>query len=569
MSGVVAVMSSDRGDLERIRGSVERGTDVVSTIDAASTMAMFESDSVLVCSHDRVDQALTTFQVGESPPIVVLGDPAKVVADPRITYIARRTLPPDLLRPLLKCLVDRHPIHSYADTSPHDPIEARRVQQAFAASRRLAGASDLGTTEQITADAVLELVDADRAYCFFHDADDGALWSEAKLRSATGDDRRATKGLVGWSARTGLPSRTSHAAQDPRWSPDVDDPEPTAQLLVHPIVGNDGQVHAILCAARRARRSEFGDTEAQLLARFAALAAPLLDTLSIHVQSQAIIDEAAGDPGIFRKEALEAQVLPKWGDVVRVSPSWISWAYWVLVLLLIGSAVFVAVGRVATYSTGPAVVSAKSHSAVTARTSGNIASVEHVAGDPVSAGDVIARLDDTEQRAAVDRLAREFENQLRNHMLDQSDAAADSSLRELRLQLESARTDLDQRTLRAKVDGVVGDVLVHPGQAVQPGDVIASVGGGEGGLELIALLPGEDRPQLAPGMQVRFELAGYRYVYRTVTIDSVSSDVLSPAAARLTLGPELASEVQLTGPVVLVRAKLPSTEFEADGRTLQ
>jgi hypothetical protein len=74
MSGVVAVMSSDRGDLERIRQAVERGTDVVSTIDAASTMAMFESDSVLVCSHDRVDQALQTFPVGESPPIIVLGD---------------------------------------------------------------------------------------------------------------------------------------------------------------------------------------------------------------------------------------------------------------------------------------------------------------------------------------------------------------------------------------------------------------------------------------------------------------------------------------------------------------
>src|SRR5262249_34668263 len=116
---------------------------------------------------------------------------------------------------------------------------------------------------------------------------------------------RATKGLAGWSARTGLPSRTSQAGRDPRWSADIDDPDPTSQLLVQPVVGSDGQVHAVLVAMRRGRRSEFGDTEAALLARFGTLAAPLLDTLSIHVQSQAILEEAAGDPGIFRKEALE------------------------------------------------------------------------------------------------------------------------------------------------------------------------------------------------------------------------------------------------------------------------
>jgi membrane fusion protein (multidrug efflux system) len=567
MSGVAAVVSSDPRDAERIRRAVGSGLEVVATIDPAATMAMFDTDAVLIVSDDRLAAALQAFPPDEAPPIVVIGEPAGVPPDTRIAHVFRRQLPPELVRPLLRCLVDRHPIHSHGEQAPHDPVEARRVQQAFAASRRLAGASDLGTTEQIAADAVLELVDADRAYCLFHDADDGALWSEAKLRSATGDDRRAIKGIAGWCARTGLAARTSNAAQDPRYSPDVDDPEPSAQLLVQPVVGADGQVHAVLVAVRRARRSEFGDTEAGLLARFGELAAPLLDTLSIHVQSQAILEEAAGDPGIFRKEAIEAQTLPKWGDVVRVSPSWISWAYWLLVALLLGSVAFVAFGRVSTYSSGPAVVRSKARSVINARTGGTVASVERTPGDPVSAGEVIARLDDTDQRAAVDRLTREFESQLRNHMLDTSDPGAESSLRQLRLELETARTDLDQRVVRAKADGVLGDVRVHPGQHVEPGDIIASLVEGAGALEVYALLPGEDRPQLAPGMSLRFELAGYRYAYRTLTIDSVSSDVLSPGEAKRTLGPEVAEDLPLTGPVVLVKAKLPTADFEADGRT--
>ena len=89
------------------------------------------------------------------------------------------------------------------------------------------------------------------------------------------------------------------------------------------------------------------------------------------------------------------------------------------------------------------------------------------------------------------------------------------------------------------------------------------------GLEVIALLPGEDRPQLAPGMTVRLELIGYRYVYQSFTIASVSADVLAPNEARRVLGAEVADSLQLTGPVALVRGKLSADEFVVDGRTLR
>jgi GAF domain/HlyD family secretion protein len=564
MSGVIAVVSSDGADLERVRRAVGTSLEVIATVDAVAVVAQFESDAVLVVSADRVAATLAAFGAEQPPPVVVFGEPAAVTPDPRIAHVARRAMPPDQLRALLKCLVDGHPIHSHADTAPHTPVEARRVQLAFAASRRLAGASELQSTEQIAADALLELVDADRAACLFHDVDDGALWSETKLRSPTGDDRRATAGLAGWSARTGLPARSNRVGDDPRWFGDIDDPDPTSQLLAHPIVGADGHCHAVLVAVRRARRSEFGDTEAALLARFAGLAAPLLDQLSIHVQSQAILEEAAGDPGIFRKEAMEAQNAPKWGDVVRVSPGWLSWAYWLLVVLLIGSSVFVTVGTIPTYSSGIAIVHSRSRTMLTARTGGNVTAVEIGPGEKIAAGGVIARLDDTEQRAAVDRLGREFDTQLRNHMMDPGDNGATNAVLSLRQELDAARTALEQRLIRAPADSLIGEVRVQPGQLVNPGDIVA-VALGSGGFEVIALLPGSDRPQLAPGMALRFELIGYRYNYRSLTIDSVSPDVLSPSEAKRVLGPEIGSDLPVTGPVVVVKAKLPTAEFEADG----
>jgi hypothetical protein len=109
---------------------------------------------------------------------------------------------------------------------------------------------------------------------------------------------------------------------------------------------------------------------------------------------------------------------------------------------------------------------------------------------------------------------------------------------------------------------------VRAGQHVEPGDVAASIVDGKGGLDVIALLPGEDRPQLAPGMDLRLELTGYRYAYQGLTIDSVSPDVIAPAEAKRVLGTEVAEGLQLPGSVVIVRGRLARPDFEdADGRT--
>lgn len=69
-------------------------------------------------------------------------------------------------------------------------------------------------------------------------------------------------------------------------------------------------------------------------------------------------------------------------------------------------------------------------------------------------------------------------------------------------------------------------------------------------------------------MTLRLEVTGYRYVYQSFSIESVSSDVIAPSEARRVLGAEVADSLQITGPVAVVRGRLPAAAFVVDGRTL-
>jgi multidrug resistance efflux pump len=124
--------------------------------------------------------------------------------------------------------------------------------------------------------------------------------------------------------------------------------------------------------------------------------------------------------------------------------------------------------------------------------------------------------------------------------------------------------------VRAPAAGVVSDVRVRVGQRIAPGQSILALVRGSvnpSHPEVVALLPGEYRPLLKPGMPLRLELQGYRYAYQHLIVDSVGDEVVGPAEARRSLGDEVADAVQLTGPVVKVSGHLESDTFEAEGKT--
>ena len=530
-------------------------------LTSSSAFALQDSASGAAVIISSAAQASVVLDRAGATPVVVIGELGHV--DPRAAYVARHGLPGEVLAQLLEALVGR-PAPTPALEPARNAEEARGAQRAFTASRKLAAAGSLAETEALAIDALLELMSAERAQCLFCD-DEWALWSQAQLDSR-GDERRAVAGLTGFAARTHRQVVVERAGADLRWVAALDDPpgDGSERVAVQPVVSSSGEVHGVLVVSRGGRRTPFSIAELATFERFAQLLSPFLDQMSVHASEQSLIVDESAD-GMFRTEAMLAQEAPQRGALVRLSPRWVGWTYYLVIGLLVAFAVFVTLAKVSTYSTGPALLRASAKLELVTRTSGNVSRLEVDIGDAVEVGTIVARLDDGPQRAALARAEREFAAELRNHMLEPADAGAESAVRQRRQELHAARAALEERLVRSPGRGVVTEVRARPGQRVEPGDLVAAMVDGESPLEVIALLPGSDRPQLAAGMTMRVEISGYRYAYQSLLIDSVSADVLGPAEARRVLGPQVKESVSLGGPVVLVRGRLAGAEVAIDG----
>ncbi len=241
--------------------------------------------------------------------------------------------------------------------------------------------------------------------------------------------------------------------------------------------------------------------------------------------------------------------------------------YRLLLAVLVATLLFSVLGTVREYASGPAVVRLGGRTDLRATDSGTVSEVLAARGEKIAAGQVLIRLHGAQEAAGLSRIEQEIELQLVNRLRDPSDTAAERSLLSLRAERELARSRVSERELRAPAAGVVEDVRAHPGQPVAPGQVLVTLAGPGGERTVIALLPGEYRPQLKRGMDLRMELQGYRYAYQSLTLAEVGEEVVGPAEARRYLGEEIADAATLDGPVVLVTARLPSLTFEAEGKT--
>ena len=103
---------------------------------------------------------------------------------------------------------------------------------------------------------------------------------------------------------------------------------------------------------------------------------------------------------------------------------------------------------------------------------------------------------------------------------------------------------------------------------IAPGDPLMTVVDGAAAAEVIALLPGGDRPELRAGMELRLTLDGHGSSEIRAVIDEVGSQVIGPHEARRTLGAGIGDALRITGPVVVVRARLASGSFESGGDRL-
>jgi membrane fusion protein (multidrug efflux system) len=278
------------------------------------------------------------------------------------------------------------------------------------------------------------------------------------------------------------------------------------------------------------------------------------------------LDEKPSD--IFREEALQYHVAYRAeGDLLRISPAWTRWAYWLLVGVLGAGALYSIFGTVYEYASGPAVVRLEDRTDLTARSAGTVSDVLVHPGQHVVQGDLLVRFYLAQEGAELDRIQHEFDLHLIKILRDPSDQAARQALTSLRAQRELAQAHLEERSVRAPQDGVVSDIRIRPGQHLNPGDMVLTMVGAEARCVVVAMLPGQYRPLLRPGMGIRLELVGFKYAYRELMIDAIGDEVVGPSEVRRYLGQDLADTVSVQGPVVLVQAHLPSTTFIANGRS--
>jgi membrane fusion protein (multidrug efflux system) len=270
---------------------------------------------------------------------------------------------------------------------------------------------------------------------------------------------------------------------------------------------------------------------------------------------------------LFRQEALQHYAEYRaHGNLLRLSPRWAAWAYGLLVAVLVVGALYAVFGTVYEYASGPAIVRIEGRTDLTARAAGTVADVLVRPGQRVAEGELLVRFYLSQEGAELDRIQHEFDGQLVKILRDPADQAARQALTSLRAQRELAQAHLEERSVRAPQAGVVSDIRIRRGQHLDPGDRLLTMVGAEARCAVVALLPGQYRPLLRPGMALRLELTGFKYAYRELQIDSIGDELVGPSEVKRYLGQDLADTVAVAGPVVIVQAHLPTSTFVANHR---
>ena len=284
-------------------------------------------------------------------------------------------------------------------------------------------------------------------------------------------------------------------------------------------------------------------------------------------------DPAAGPEGLklqgdlFRQEALAHHLsASEEGRLLRISPSWMTWTYWLLLVTLAAGGVILVLGKAPVYESGPAVLRVGGAVPMVSPVEGTIESIDAVPGQRLSEGQVVVRFRAEREKAHLQMIEGEFELQLLARLRNPADETSGRELRRLRPELERARAAVAQTLVRAPREGALQDVRFGPGAFLRAGDPLLSVVPIRPEYTVIAFLPGHALPQLAEGMPVRLRVTGYAYAYVSTSIQALGQQVIGPTEARRYLGPDIGDTVELTGPVVMVRCLLREGSFLASER---
>ncbi|HEY2029475.1 MAG TPA: HlyD family efflux transporter periplasmic adaptor subunit [Myxococcales bacterium] len=271
----------------------------------------------------------------------------------------------------------------------------------------------------------------------------------------------------------------------------------------------------------------------------------------------------------FRAEALQSyrQRLVH-GEVLRLSPAWVDRTYWILVAALMTATVYVSIGTVNQYASGPAVIRIDDRIDLTFPMDGVVKEVRVQPGQHVAKGDLLVRLDDRSEGAELDSARREFDLELVQRLHERG-PPRNTSLSPLLAKLSLTGANLRARSLRAPDAGTIADVRLRPGHRISAGEVVLSVVRDDASFSMIAVLPGRDRPLLRVGQPMLFEISGFADARQRVPISEIGDEVVGPGEVKRFLNPEMSDAFVVPGPSVLVTGSLSAGAFHLEGRRLR
>jgi biotin carboxyl carrier protein len=337
-------------------------------------------------------------------------------------------------------------------------------------------------------------------------------------------------------------------------------PRAAGRMLVIPVVAA-GRVVALAMLVRTEAQPAFAPTDLMISMVVMQETAGFLVQLLLH-HAEAQRDLAADARSIYNPEALASQrKRGHEGGLVHLSPRWVRIAYPSAVIAVLIAIAFALLAKVPTYSAGAGVITIEGIE-ITSPSPGSVATVHVQPGQPVRAGEELARLLAQDEESALVQADREYRNALATLLFDGADETTKAAVAAAASNRQRATDRLEARVIRAPQDGVVGDIRVRSGAALGQGDHVLTLLRQDAEPTVLVFLPGQDRPRLRRGQAIQIELAGYTKVREKGTILEVGAEVIGPNEARRALGQKNADAVPLNGPVVMVRATLPSRTFK-------
>ena len=255
------------------------------------------------------------------------------------------------------------------------------------------------------------------------------------------------------------------------------------------------------------------------------------------------------------------------GSLLHYDPRWVTISVRILAAAAVAAFLFSLLFTVDEYASGPAVVRIDGRRVMTSSVAGPVESLEVQAGQRVEVGDVLIRLRGGEEGAELARATSDYDLQLVRYLVDPHDTTAKQQVSTLRARRDAAKNALETKVVRAAIAGIVSDVRVKPGQPVAAGEVLCAIVPPDATqISVVALVPAEYRPMMTQGLDMRFELDGFRYEYADVRVEEVSSEAVGPAEVTRLLGTDRDGALRLDpGGKVFVTGRLSAQTFTSEG----